>query len=333
MALLMRAFRPIPSMAAAALLALAVLTAAPAQPALAESEAAAVARLTEELAASFCGRPSAQGPSGGPDRYDPMAPDPLAPWMAKLEVTLDPSDPAAQAPARGQSAAADPTVWTCGAVAIAPQWLATAAHCVARGAPSRYRVTLGARDLFDRAALQREGDLALCHPRYDPSRLRFDVALLRLDRPLPPDFPLLRLARPDEHRRLDPGRPAMAAGWARVGEGRVDRRLRRTPVRIVTPRTEDDGLIEAAPSADAPSLCVGESGAPLIADVGGGPALFGVFSSVDVVWDAGQGRLTELCDGFEARSYFTPLRGDVRLWIARAVSACARTPEICGRTQ
>lgn len=252
---------------------------------------------------------------GGARAYSPGATDPAAPWMAKLEIVeARPGE--------------EPAVWTCGAVAIAPQWLATAAHCVAIERPVAIRAILGARNLNDPKAIRRSADAAYCHPGFDPNSLREDLALLRLESPLPPDFPLLRLASAEEAWSLGAGATAVSAGWARRQDGDVSPWLRRAEVRIIDPAREGDGLIEAAPPATGPSLCLGESGAPLIADLGRGPALHGVFTSVDVVWDRLTRSMTELCEGYEARSYFTPVRGR-RLWMARVISACERDPAGC----
>ncbi len=268
--------------------------------------------------------PSALGPDHKPPPpsaavYHPGAVDPAAPWMAKLEVVE--ARPGKK-----------PAIWTCGGAVVAPDWIVTAAHCVSIKQPLAYRVTVGARNLLDRKALRRDGEAAYCQPGFDKTSLREDLALLKLTEPLPDDFPTLRLANPDEIYGLMPGAIAMSAGWAPVGDGKVSPWLRRAEVRIVSPYREKDGFIEAAPPLNGPSLCLGESGAPLIADLGQGPALHGVFTSVDVVWDQLSRKMTELCEGFEARSYFTPVRGR-RLWMARVVSACGRNPLGCVASQ
>ena len=90
--------------------------------------------------------------------------------------------------------------------------------------------------------------------------------------------------------------------------------MRRSLVLVVDPSRPRDGMIVAAPNRDEESLCIGESGAPLVADLGAGAAVFGVFSSVDAYVNPSTGEMVELCDGFEARSYFTSVTG-MQSWI------------------
>lgn len=251
--------------------------------------------------------------------FTPHAADPATPWAAKLEIIEERFEDGAM------------TVSNCSAAAVAPRWLVTAAHCVGQEGWVSVKATLGARDSTEPSALRRTASVALCHERFDPRNLAFDVALLRLDEPLPPTFPLLRLATRAETARLAPGDPALSAGWGRISSSEISRIMRKATVRVVDPARRGDGMIVAAPVRHEESLCVGESGAPLVADLGGGPALFGVFSSVDAYYSRESGKMIELCHGFEARSYFTALRG-LEGWIRNAIDACERDPALCAPT-
>lgn len=151
--------------------------------------------------------------------------------------------------------------------------------------------------------------------------------MLRVDAPLPPFFPTLRVASDAEIARLSVGARALAAGWRRRPNG-VAQRLSAPMVRIAPRDGEPAGIIVAAPERNESSLCLGESGAPLVTDLGFGPALIGVFSSVDAIFDPETGQVEEICSGFEARSYFTSLTG-LQTWLSDAIHACDDHLEAC----
>ncbi|MEL6977206.1 MAG: trypsin-like serine protease [Pseudomonadota bacterium] len=279
--------------------------------------------LLADAEAWVCGAPSAYdytpygGAYAGGGRYNPGSVDAAAPWAAKLEIVEE------------RFADGGMTVSNCSAAAVAPGWLVTAAHCVGQERWVRVEATLGARDAQAPSAMKRSAALALCHTKFNPHDLSYDVALIKLDSPLPPEFPTLRLATSAEADRLTPGAAALSAGWGRISSSEISQVLRTADVRVVDPSRRSDGMIVAAPERNEHSLCVGESGAPLVADVGAGAALFGVFSSVDAYYNPDTGEMIELCEGFEARSYFTPLRG-LQRWVRRAIAACEAAPQRCG---
>ena len=251
-----------------------------------------------------------------PGRFRPKAADPSAPWAAKLEIVEEKFADGAM------------TISNCSAAVLAPGWLVTAAHCVGQEGWISVRATLGAKDSGDPGAIRSLVSTAICHERFDPRSLAYDVALLRLERPLPTDFPTLRIATLGEIDRLARGDAALSAGWGRVSKQEISRLLRKAQVEVVDPSRSGDGMIVAAPVRHEDSLCIGESGAPLVADLGSGPALFGVFSSVDAYYDPGSDTMVELCHGFEARSYFTGL-GKLRGWIDKVMALCERDPKGC----
>lgn len=277
-------------------------------------------RLTD-AETEVCGAPSGRRfHSPGASAYAPSAAHASAPWMAKLEIVE--SDPG------GRIAA----VANCGAAALTRNWLITAAHCVAGGPWLAVEATLGARDLDDPRALRHSGAVALCPTAYDPATTegagtgpQADLALLRLRDALPPDFPTLRVASPGELARFDPSVPAYAAGWPRKASG-VSMRLSAPSMRLIGP--PQDGVYTARPVRDGSALCLGESGAPLVADLGLGPVMVGVFSSVDAFFNPDSGEVEELCAGYEAKSYFTAL-GGWQQWISAAIRACDQDVAAC----
>lgn len=264
----------------------------------------------------ICGAAQEPPQAVGSTAFHPAAADPVAPWAAKLEIIEE------------RFADGGMTISNCSATAVAPGWLLTAAHCVGQEGWISVQATLGSKDSTGPGAVRRAVKTALCHTEFDPRNLAYDVALLRLDRPLPPAFPILRLASQEETRRLARGDAALSAGWGRVSEREISSMLRKAAVRVVDPARAGDGMIVAAPIRHEESLCVGESGAPLVADLGAGQALFGVFSSVDAYYNKRTGEMVELCHGFEARSYFTAIRG-VGRWIEKVMALCGGDDKRC----
>ncbi|MCI4662341.1 MAG: trypsin-like serine protease [Neomegalonema sp.] len=275
----------------------------------------------EDLPAMLCGSPAViERPAASASGFSPTAVDPQIPWMAKLEIVEQILPGGVE------------VMGNCGGAVIGPRLVVTAAHCVHGADWQSIRITMGDRNVDGAKALRRTARRALCHADYRADSLDNDIALIELDAPLPADFPLLRIASADELSGLERGDPALSAGWARgKGGASMSRLLRRTPLRLVDPaRVGRSGgtKMVAAPDRDRPSLCLGDSGGPLIADAGQGPALIGVFSNVDALVDPRTGVVHELCSGFEARSYFTSLIG-LRGWLeqtAARMSAALAAP-------
>ena len=268
-------------------------------------------------AAEICGAPAAPFFSSRSriDAYSREAAHPSAPWMAKLEIIESIDD--------GGVA----SIANCGATALTRNWLITAAHCVGSSPWIAVEATLGAQNLEDPRALRRMASLALCPTQFQGLGAGPDVALIRLLRPLPPDFPTLRVASYGEMRRLTIGRHALAAGWPRQGDD-VAAQLSAPILELTPPGTEPPGVLVAQPLKAGASPCVGESGAPLVAELGHGPALIGVFSSVDAIYDPQSGVIQEICAGDQARSYFTSL-GGMQDWISAAIRACDQDLTAC----
>ena len=185
----------------------------------------------------------------------------------------------------------------CTGTALAPDLVLTAGHCVAP--PSTYRV------LVDGPPDMAIHSIAV-HPRYSATdyasgRVTADVALLKLERPLPADVVPARLS---PNTAVKPGdrfviagygvtlaRSDIGVGTARAAALVATGRPGTLQIRLVDPATRDrrSGL----------GACVGNSGGPAFVENAGAFAVIGVVS-----WSTGPGG-TEGCGGL---SGITPLQ-------------------------
>jgi hypothetical protein len=201
----------------------------------------------------------------------------------------------------------------CSGVLIAQDLVLTAAHCVLQRA--RYRVIavdrrFRSRSVAVEAVTTHPDFIAGTTPRTQPGT---DLGLIKLARPLGPDFRPLDPARAARPRA---GLPVRIAGFGTTREldKRTARTLREAPMvvlgdlqvanRVVV--VVDNQTMAMRPGVGA---CRGDSGGPILTEGGAGLELVGIIS-----WSSGALRaaVATACGGFTA---VTPIADHVS-WIA-----------------
>ncbi|XP_032235578.2 chymotrypsinogen A [Nematostella vectensis] len=176
----------------------------------------------------------------------------------------------------------------CGATLITPEWAVTAAHCVGAAAdPARLRLVAGAHNIRNDG---KELYVArvIRHEKY--KRLRHDIALLRLARPLAVDKKVSTACLPQQGDRANPGLKCYITGWGRYHSTITNpaKSLRQSLVPLVDHVTCKRGLKEfyldeetmMCVGGAGSSACNGDSGGPLVCEEGGKWVLRGVASWV-----------------------------------------------------
>ena len=180
----------------------------------------------------------------------------------------------------------------CTGVAIAPDLILTAAHCVLAGATYKHAV-LDA----DRKPVFKDTLAVARHPQFNlktmqAHRATADVALIKLKAPIAARPAPLAEARP----RIAPGERFTVIGYgvAVRHDGNTAATLRAATLAATgRPGTLQLRLVDPQTGGDRPGLgaCTGDSGAPVYQDLGGTYAVIGVVS-----WSTGPA-LTDGCGG------------------------------------
>src|SRR5689334_16292417 len=206
----------------------------------------------------------------------------------------------------------------CSGALIAPDLVLTAAHCLTDLAT--YRV-VG----VDRAFRPRNvrAIAAAVHPEFMPgttprTQPGVDLAILKLARPLGPDFAPLD---PRDSDRVGTGDTVRLAGFGIVAEGqkRTARVLRETSLVSLGPLQVMNRVVVVADrhrlaETTGAGACRGDSGGPILAETRSGYQLLGIVS-----WSSGAAHSRELtaCGGLTA---VTPVADNLR-WIVEGASA------------
>jgi secreted trypsin-like serine protease len=215
----------------------------------------------------------------------------------------------------------------CGGTVIDARWIVTAAHCLAPADGSKWShidLTTGDREHEGKGAIRRKASWAVVHAGFEYSTLSNDIALIRLDAPLPRD---IVPATMDDYRRpsVTAGGMAQAAGWPVTGS-RANQPTLQTVALAVTDVEWPGFITVTSPQGRMEGVCRGESGGPLVnRNANGTASLAGVLSGIEPGTEDHSGNPCMVA-GYDM--YFTPIAA-YRQWIGDVQRFCDGNPDAC----
>jgi|GEM_PF-3426833 len=211
----------------------------------------------------------------------------------------------------------------CNATVIDRQWLLTAAHCVDDPDDiSKIFIKIANPDNAQPTDIKRLAADVICHGSFDYDTLENDIALIRLDTPLPASIAPTPL---DEESQsiLRSGSTATAAGWPTAN--RYDKSQNLNIVSLSVIESDRQNITARSLSGIVEGVCKGESGGPLFGSAGGTKYVAGILSGLQPDHEDASGRA---CAKIGYNMYFTPVASFAG-WVYDVMGVCDRNPQDC----